>query len=295
MRLISLLMILGLSLGASGLALAAEDAYVLKLYRAKTGDVVENKQEETGKLNVSFTIGGMEKKDNISNSKKIVFTEEILAKKAEDKHATKLRRTYSVHETTENGETTKASFVGKPILIERKADGYSITVNGKPLPEDEAPELYKKFDSTRDDEPENSDFLPEKAVKVGESWTVPKEKSTKMFESLNQDKMKVDTKKSSIQGKLLKTYEKDGARFGVLEIKFQMFITAMDLGGQELDTTKASVMTVVGTVDTCIDGSVLYEKSKMNVDINVTAEIPNGSISIQSQTQGTELTTPIMK
>jgi hypothetical protein len=280
---------------ADGSAFSADDTFTLKLYKSKKGDKTSHEKVETGKTTVTVNVGGMNMDMAMPSSSKEAFTEEILEKKEGDKIATKMTRTYTVAEKTDKGETTKAVYAGKTVLIEKKGNKYELSIDGKALKESDAPEMYKKFNK-QDDEPDNEDFLPKDPVKVGGGWKVAADKSEKMFKSLSDDKMKVDAKKSSIEGKLLKAYKKDGAQFGVIELTFTLFITELDLGGQFVKTAGDSKMVLKGVIDTCIDGTLPSEESKFEMTIHLGAELPNNaSLVVTGSMKGTETVRPAKK
>jgi len=282
--------LLAFGLFAAAPAFAVDDAYTLKLYKSKKGDKTENEKTEESKNSIVISVMGMNNKQAVESGKKEVFTEEILEKKDGDKKAAKLTRTYTTAEKTEKGETNKAAYAGETVLIEKKGDKYEFSVKGKALKEDEAPDLYKSFNKS-EDEPQNEDFLPKDAVKVGDSWKVAADKTEKMFKALGDDKMKVDVKKSAVSGKLLKAYMKDGAQFGTLELTIDVFVTEIDLGGQFAATKAGSKMSIKAIIDTCIDGSVNFEDGKLEVKIDLTAELPNGgSFGITGTSTGIEKT-----
>ena len=280
-------LVAGLIAGPS--ALAADETYTLKLYKSKKGDKTENEKTEESKNSIAINVMGTNNKQEVDSGKKEIYTEEILEKKEGDKKATKLTRTYSAAEKTEKGETAKFLYAGETVLIEKKGDKYEFSVKGKALKQDEAPDLYKSFN--KDDEPQSEDFMPAGPVKVGETWKVAADKTEKMFKSLGDDKMKVDVKKSTVSGKLLKAYKKDDAQFGTLELTIEVFVTEIDLGGDFAKTKAGSKMTIKATVDTCIDGSVQFEDGKMDVKVEIGAELPNGgSFGITGTSTGVEKT-----
>ena len=281
---------LAVSLLGGAPAFAADETYTIKLYKSKKGDKSENEKTDEAKNKIAISIMGMNNKQDTDTGKKEIFVEEILEKKDGDKRPTKLTRTYSASEKTEKGETTKAPYAGETVLIEKKGDKYEFSVKGKALPEDDAPDLHKSFNKA-EDEPQNEDFLPKDAVKVGATWKVAADKTEKMFKAFGEDKMKLDAKKSSVGGKLVKVYKKDGAQFGTLEITIDVFVTAIDLGGQFADTKPGSKMTVKAIIDTCIDGTVNFEDSKLDVKVDLTADLPNdGSFTISGTSTGVEKT-----
>lgn len=261
----------------------AEDAYTLKLYEAKKGDKSEHEKTEKTVTTVTFKGAGMDKTDEIPTAKKEAYTEEILEKAAGDKRPAKGTRTYTVAEKTVKGETKKESYSGQTMVIEKKGDKYELSVGGKVLKESDAPDLYRRYN--RKDGPQNKDFLPAEPVKVGGSWKVAADKAEQVFKSFDDDKLKIDPKKSSIDGKLLKAYKKDGAQFGVLELTLTMVVTEMDLNGQSVKTSADSKIVMKGTIDTCIDGTVASEDGKMEVTANIVADIPTvGTLTLGVKT-----------
>ena len=277
----------GLLIGSS--ASAADESYTLKLYKSKKGDKTENEKTEDSKNDIAISVMGTNNKQEIAGGKKEIYTEEILEKKDGDRKATKLTRTYTAAEKTEKGETTKSVYAGETVLIEKKGDKYEFSVKGKALKEDEAPELFKSFN--KDDEPQSEDFLPKDAVKVGDTWKVAADKTEKMFKALGEEKMKLDAKKSTVTGKLLKVYKKDGAQFGTLEMTIEVIVTEIDLGGEFAKTKAGSKLTIKATIDTCIDGSVNFEDGKMDVKVELGAELPNGgTFAITGTSTGIEKT-----
>ncbi|MBY0459120.1 MAG: hypothetical protein K2V38_17430, partial [Gemmataceae bacterium] len=202
------------ALAGAATGTAADEKYTLKLYEEKKGDRFVHERTKNGKTTVELTIKGVDetKKQNISDTEKEVYTEEIVEKTAGARRATKLSRVYTTAEKTKDGEKTEEAFVGETVLIERKDGKYALTVNGKPLTKKDAPDLVKSFDRKKDDDPRDQDFLPTEPVAVGDSWTIPKDKSEAIYKTFGNEDMKIDAKKSTIGGKLLKAYKKDGAQ-----------------------------------------------------------------------------------
>jgi hypothetical protein len=270
-------------------AFGADETYTLKLYQSKKGDKSEHTKNEDSKSVITFTAGGNEKKENETGAKKEAYTEEILEKKVGDRLATKLTRTYTAAEKTEKGNTTKAVYTGKTVLIEKKDDKYTFSVDGKALTEEDAPDLFKSFSSKKESEPQTQDFMPDEPIKVGGSWKVPADKSEKVFKTLGEGNLKVDAKKSTITGKLLKVYKKGDVQYGVMELTVTAFVTEVDIGGQFVKATAESKIGFTASVDTCIDGTVEFEDSKITVVIDLTTDIPNlGMLTIKGTSTGTE-------
>lgn len=273
---------------------AADETYAIKLYKSKKGDKIEHEKTESGTTTVTLTIAGTDNKQDIKSSKKEVYVEETLERKEGAPKATKLTRTYSAAEKTEGDKTTKHVYAGQTLLIEKKGEKYTFTIKGEPLDADDAKELDRSFNPKGYD-PQTEDFLPDGPVKVGAGWTVPTAKSEKVFKSLGEEQMKLDAKKSSITGKLLKAYKKDGVQYGVLEFTFTVVITEIDVGGEFVKAKDGSKMVIKGTSDTCIDGTLEFEDSNLEVSLDITAEVPNGSLTLSSKSTGRETARPAKK
>ncbi len=273
---------------AAGSAGAAEESYTIKFYKSKKGDKSEYESSGTTKNTVSLTGTAKDIDENTVESKKETYREEILEKKAGDKRATKLTRDYSVSEKTAKGATTKNAYAGKSVLIEKKGDLYGFSIAGKSLTKEEAPKLFESFNKS-DDDFQNEDFLPKDPVKVGETWKVSAEMMAKFFKKDDGGWLKTDPTQSSITGKLIKAYKKDGAQFGVLELTITVGMSEITLGKSAVKANAGSKMIMKSTTDTCIDGTVGFEASKLSLVMDLAAEIPSGGkFKMLSTTTGTE-------
>ena len=276
--LLASVLVVGLSAAGAG---AADETYTIKLYQGKKGDTSTTEKSEGAKVTVFVDTADTNEKHDATTDSRESYTEEILEKRAGDSRVTKLLRKYTVAEKTAKGETTRAVYAGKAVLIEEKGGAYQFSIDGKALDERDAPELYKSF--KKNNRPNSRDFMPQNAVKVGENWKVPAAESAKMFKTLGDDKMKVDAEKSTIEGTLLKAYKRNGAQFGVIELTVTVIVTEVELDGQSFKTTAGSTVVLKGTLDTCIDGTVEFEDAKGETIIDITAELPDsGSITLQS-------------
>ena len=277
--LLASVLVVGLSAGTSR---AADETYTIKLYKSKEGTKNTHERSESSKASTVLETDGLKKEENTASGLKETYTEEILEIDAATKQVTKLQRTYTVAEKTEKGETTKTVYAGKTVLIEKKGNEYVLSIDGKPLTEDEAPDLVKTYSEKKADEPTNEDLMPAEAVKVGQSWKIAGAKSEKLFQALGDGKAKYDADKSTIEGKLLKVYKRAGAQFGVMELTVTMVVTEIGTGEELVRTTADSKMVMKITIDTCIDGTVEFEDSTADIDLDIAAEIPDaGSIAVR--------------
>lgn len=90
-------------------------------------------------------------------------------------------------------------------------------------------------------------FQPDKPVKVGESWTVPFALLNKGFGALG----KLDPDKTKGSAKLYKVYDREGKRYGVIEIDLSLAFRKLE----DLPFDPPAMFQINGALDTAIDGS----------------------------------------
>ncbi len=90
-------------------------------------------------------------------------------------------------------------------------------------------------------------FQPEKPVKEGESWPVPFALLNRGFGALG----KLDPDMTKGSAKLVKVYQKEGMRFGVIEIDLKLFFQKLD----SLPFDPPARFQINGALDAPIDGS----------------------------------------
>jgi len=293
LTMLRILLTASFAIGLIGVASAADEKYSIIIPKDKKGDKTANDKTEESKNLIAVNFMGMDNKQDEVGGRKESYTEEILAVKAGERKAIKLTRTYTTAEKTAKGETAKRVYAGKTVLIEKKGEKYEFSIDGKPLAEADAPELYKSYNKDKD-EPDAQDLMPAEAIKVGDGWKVPADKSEKMFKTLGDEKMKVDPKKSTIAGKLVKAYKKDGAQYGVFELTITVAVAELDLGSGLAKAT--GTITVTGTMDGCIDGTVNAGVSVKKTTIDIAADLPNnGSFKMTGTATETDKAMAIKK
>ncbi len=274
---------------------AADDAYTIKLYKDKEGDVTKKTTVKKTEGTVSFAVGDMKGNEKQKGKEEVVYTEEILKWPADAKRATKFSRTYEkVDKTSDRGEEVKSFLAGKTVVVDRSKDKPAFTVDGKPPTDDQQKELDAEFGEEKSDF-DKHDMLPGKPVKVGDTWTLDKKK---VLAALGEKtKFGFDEEKSSFTGKLVKAAMKDGALHGTIEFNLKFALTDFPLGPNMAAATEAgSVMTIKASIDCCLDGTVAGEKSDITMTMLVKAKLPmDGKLEIDSTVSGTETEVPVKK
>lgn len=284
-----------LLVAVAGPALAADDAYTLKLYKEKEGDVVKVTKVSKTDGTVMAVVGPEKVNEKQKGSEDVAYTEEFLTWPADAKRATKFRRVYEkVDKTNEKGEEVKSTLVGKTVVVERAKDKNTYTVDDKPPTAEQLKELDAEF-AGKSDTMNKHDMMPDKAVKVGDTWTLDKKK---VLAAMGEMKgFSTDAEKSKFTGKLVKAAKKDGVLMGTIEITLKFALTDFPLGeNMAVPAEAGSEMSIVAVIDCCLDGTTAGEKTTLTMSMAVKAKLPmDGKLEINTTNTGTETEVPVKK
>ena len=247
--------------GVLGGASSADDAITVKIRRPAQGEVAGERKEETATATVTATKAGQTGKKELPSSSTAVYADEVVEKKDADKKPTKLKRKYETWEMTRAGKKLDLGLSGKTVTISKGFEKYTFEADGQPVAGEAAALLNKEFNTP--DEPDADELmLPKKPVKAGDTWELDGKQVAKAF----ADDLKVDADKVKASGKLVKVYDKDKAKYGVIEYTIDLPVTGVLQEGRTADALPGSQLTITLTVDACIDGSVYGGTSTLKVD-----------------------------
>lgn len=244
---------------AAGAGLSQDGPVTIKLKKAGPGEVVKETKSETTAQKVTVTVMGQTKTNDDKATATYAYSDEVVEKPEGVRKPTKLKRTYESAELTVGGQKQDLGLKGQTVLIEKKGDKYTFTADGKPVAGKAAELLGKEFSGKK--QTGDEDFLPGKPVQVGETWKLD---VAKVAGELAEGGMAIDEKQSAGTGKLTKVYDKGGKKFGVIEVKMDLVVTKLASGPQEIPL-KDSKLTVVMTMDGCIDGTEATGGGKMSM------------------------------
>jgi hypothetical protein len=114
--------------------------------------------------------------------------------------------------------------------------------------------------------------LPGKAVSAGDSWKIDMTKI--VTELAKQGEMELDSAKSKGEGKLVKSYKKNGALFGEMQFKMDMPIQTIGKGQKAMKFNDGAKITIDMTFNVCIDGTSEAGTLKMKMVMAGTATVP---------------------
>lgn len=257
-----------------GFALAAliagtalgQDAVTIRPPKLNAGDRVRTTKTEKTTSNVAFSVKGQAQKKDETTTRTVVYVDEVVTANDKGGKPLKLKRTYEKYDVSKGvgGKDEPAPPLNTPITIEKKGDKYEFS-SDKPLDKGFAAKLSAEFDKASNPEA----VLPDKPVKPGDTWKIEGKKLDGLFGGDSPGVLDAD--KSSVTGKLVKTYQKEGKQFGVIE--YTGTIAIKGLGEKVPLTVKAgSGMDVKMTMDGCIDGSTPAGDMKGSMKIKMDAE-----------------------
>ena len=282
-RKLALLVLAGLLMAAAPLRI--EDAYSITVKKAGQGDITKQDRQETETSNVK--IEGPDGKVLQDQKQERIVTEtykETILAKEKGKKATKLRREYTKAVVKVGKNETTLPYQGKTVLIEKKDGKYHFQIEGgEELTGKDAELLNKSFNASGEEdvnEQLEKVFLPQKPVKVDETWKIDPDALVKAFSKDSKQPFPVDKSKVAGTGKLLRAYKKDGKQYGVLNVKIDMPLKGdFPLGpGQAAPIKDGSKMTLRVEVDGCIDGTASDAVADMTMEADIVATIkgPDG-------------------
>src|SRR5262249_44805917 len=158
---------------------------------------------------------------------------------------------------------------GKTVTIEKTGEKYEFKfADGSALGEAATEILDKEINEKSDAGDEI--FTPKKPVKVGETWSADLALAAK---DLAKSGLTIDADKSKATVKLTKVYDKNGSKFGSMEVKMELIVTKASGKGQEIPMKDGSKLVIEGTLDGCIDGSSPAGESKVKMTGDMAAEL----------------------
>lgn len=253
-------------------SVGAEDAVEIKLPNPKAGDRYKVTKTEKTKTVEELEAGGKKSSKEKEETRLVVYTEEVLTPGAAggEKPVTAVR-VYEKYEV-KGGKDVPVPPLNSPITISKK-DGKYTFASEKPLG-DFGKKLEDEFNKT--DEPTTKDFLPGKPVRPGDSWKID---PAKFVKSLGKEKLNIDGAKTTMSGKLLKTYQKDRKQFGVLELRATFPVKDL---GPDAPPLKRGALTMSVTADVCIDGTDPTENTKSRLGFEVVIEAKEFAVTVKS-------------
>jgi hypothetical protein len=272
---------LGLVLTASGGR--AEDAYTIKIKEPGKGDVLQVTTTDSTRNQSKLLDPAGDKVLSETGGKTertLVYRETVLEKEAGKHRATELKRQYEKAQMTVNDKTTAFPYQGKALLIERKGKEYRFRIEGgNELKGADARMLEQEFNQDPDLEYNLREaILPKKAVAVNDPWKLDMAAIAASYEKMT--KMPIDAARAEGGGKLVKVYQKDGARFGVLTVHLDMPLKDKEIGEGpgKIALQPGGKWIIDLTLEGCIDGSRSDGSRTSDSQLSATGQValPNG-------------------
>jgi hypothetical protein len=264
-----------LVLALSPLTAAAQE-FAIKIGSPGLGD--KSQVTSSGNFDIEFKLldntgnAVFEKKE--AKALRFVFRETGLERAAAGEELVRLKRQYDTGERRVNGVRETLPYQGKTLLIEKKDGRFQFLIEtdrgGESLEGKEDDELHEEFNKGDFRKLLNATMLPRKSVKLNETWKLD---AAPMARDLMKDgKIEVDEGKSKGSGKLVKTYQKNGKQFGVIELVLEFPVSHVINDGNK-SPTKEGKITIKLQRDGCIDGGLDESHLKVTFHADVRADI----------------------
>lgn len=259
-----------LTVVAIGSATAADEAITVRLKKPAAGESVRDIKSE--EIDVNQMVDG-KARPTLQVRTKAEYTDKTVEGDGKGK-PTKLERTYKTMEVSA-GEKLNTGLDGKTVLIQKGKEKYTFTIDGKDAPAAGAKILDSEF-NTKDDHEQL--MLPTKPVKVGDTWEVP----VKAVDKLLGQEFVVDAAKAKATGKLVKAYDKNKAKYGVIEYNLELPVSSLMVGeGAAVNADASSLLKVTITYDGCIDGTVYESTSTGTLNGEVKAKVQGMEVVVK--------------
>lgn len=259
-----------LTVVAIGSATAADEAITVRLKKPAAGESVRDIKTE--EIDVNQTVDG-KARPTLQVRTKAEYTDKAVEGDGKGK-PTKLERAYKTMEVSA-GEKLDTGLNGKTVLIQKGKEKYTFTVDGKDAPAAGAKILDSEF-NTKDD-PEQL-MLPTKPVKVGDTWDVP----VKAVDKLLGQEFVIDGKKAKATGKLVKVYDKNKAKYGVVEYNLELPVSSLMVGeGAAVNADASSLLKVTIIYEGCIDGTIYESTSTSTLNGEVKAKVQGMEVVVK--------------
>jgi hypothetical protein len=246
------------------ITVAAQDAITITIAPPRPGERAKVTIEEKTTTKSVFTVGGMTQGKDEVKTKSLIYIDETLENPKNTRRPTKLKRTFEKAILVVDGQKLNLPVEGKTVLIEKKGDKYSFTVDGRRVTGDSLKMLDEEYNQPGQGEVRDLMF-PKKPVRPGESWKID---PAELAKTIGEKGPTFAVDKLTATGTLVKAYKKDGRQYG--EVEFSFDAPLINLGPNNPVAVKEGKMTMKLTGDGCLDGTVATGKSTTKMSLGLT-------------------------
>lgn len=235
--------------GIAAPVLADGPAYTIKIkpYPDK-GQLINCREydKQTGVIRFLASDGKVLKEESQNEENEDVFTLTVLEAGERERAPASYRQSFT-KATASKAREQKRSYDGTTVDFVLKDGKYKLRLADKaPVTEKDQDVLLSRANGDLDAGMDQI-FQPDKPVQVDESWTVSLALLQQGFGALG----KLDPDRTRGKATLVKVYDREGRRFGVIEISLMLAFKNLD----ELPFDPPALFEINGALDTAIDGS----------------------------------------
>lgn len=250
--------------------------HTLKAYEHKEGDVYRVTRTEMAEADAAASSNFRTSANRGVAKEKVVFTDEVLAR-PDGGRTTRLRRTYEVIDRTDlKGAAIKSALVGKTVVVDWTEGKPKFEVDGQPPTAEQKRELEAEF-RERKGKTRSPEMLPDRPVKVGETWQIDKTKFTDGL--LDVEGVKCDVDHVRVSGKLVSLIQLCGVPRATVEVTVRVPVAEFTVPkSRTFKADDASSLTVTFSVDFCPDGTTPGCQMTHTTRGRVGADLPNNGL-----------------
>ena len=213
---------------------------------AGKGMTRRDSQKEPTSIKFHFGTDKPDKEQKSTSSEETNYTEVVLTKTA--KNPGKFLMHFDKATKSEDDKPENLVYQGRTIQFELKDGKYQWTA-GKPVIDDKDKGFAALVKKVNDDLRVDTDelFIPARDVRVGEEWPI----DNKLVKDAFASDADVDISSGTARAKLVKVYQKEGKKYGSIEIAIKATVKGVDI----MSFNPPGILEVTGTLDAPIDGS----------------------------------------
>jgi hypothetical protein len=248
----SLAVCLGLVLATS--QVRAQETYTIRLRPPGPGETTRCEDTLTTEMTTRLTdpSGAQEAHGKDQSVRRAVYQETILQRDPAMGAVQRLRRQCETATLEVNNKQTRLPFHGKTFTVERGPTGCRVRFEGQAPAEQLVRDLEEGFAHKKDvniiDE-----MLPRQPVRCGDTWRFDPKPLLVAWPKPPQIHINADGAVG--RAKLMKVTRREGRLFGELEFDIEAPVVGVDFGPRAATLEPGTRLTVLVTVEACIDGS----------------------------------------
>lgn len=255
----------------------AQDAYTITLKLPGPGDVTVCEDSVTSsmatrKLN---SAGDAINEGRSRTSRQIAFRDTVLETDAKTGQATRLRRQCDKAILEDGGKGSVLPYHARIFTVERSGETCRVRFEGEAPPTEFVAQMEASFAKMKGREEIVRSLLPNRAVRVGDSWQFDAAPLLAAWPKPPQVRF---TSAAAGSGKLREVSDRGGRRHGIMDFTVIAPVAGVEFGGHKAEVESDNCLKIDVTLDACIDGTSAAYTLRLSDDLTVRLrmDLPDG-------------------